>query len=653
MIGWPPKGGSISPTTLALLGGFVLVALAARQIAFGARRLRLPLITGFLVTGMLAGPHVLGLVSADAVGQLRFIDEIALGFIALAAGAEFHLPAMRRRWRNIAGIASGLVVVTFLLGSLGFYLLSAFIPALAALPPVARIAVAMLAGSVLIARSPSSAIAIVNELRAKGPFTRTVLGVTIVMDVVVIIWFSGTSAFADAVIADVGIGVGFALLLLGELLAATLVGALLAGASHLILSLRCGWRLKAPLILLASYAIFPLSSAVRIWTHVHAPFEILLEPLFICMVAGFTLTNWTRHRNELGRILQEAGPPVYVAFFTLAGASLALDQLLRLWPIALALFGIRLVAIAIGSTLGGILTRAPARHTRLSWMTFVTQAGVGLGLAKEVARAFPAWGEPFAALLIAVIVINQLIGPPMLKWAIHRIGEAHERAAGGLTAGGEQHALIFGLESQSLALARQLAAHNWQARIISRRARQRADSELAAADVEIEPIDDLGLESLRRIGADRAKVIVTLLSDDENYEIATHAYEDFGTDTLIVRLDNREHLQRFQKMGALVVDPSNAIVSLLDHLVRSPTAASLLLGFDGEQDVIDVVVRNPGLEGIALRDLDLPLDTLIVAVHRGDQTLSSHGFTRLQRGDRLTVIGRPQSLHTVERRCCA
>ena len=49
-----------------------------------------------------------------------------------------------------------------------------------------RIAVAMLAGAILVARSPSSAIAIVNALRAKGPFPQTALGVTVIMDVVVI-----------------------------------------------------------------------------------------------------------------------------------------------------------------------------------------------------------------------------------------------------------------------------------------------------------------------------------------------------------------------------------------------------------------------------------------------------------------------------------
>ena len=47
-----------------------------------------------------------------------------------------------------------------------------------------------MAAAILVARSPSSAIAIVNELRARGPYTKTALGVTVVMDAVVILSFA-------------------------------------------------------------------------------------------------------------------------------------------------------------------------------------------------------------------------------------------------------------------------------------------------------------------------------------------------------------------------------------------------------------------------------------------------------------------------------
>ena len=122
------------------------------------------------------------------------------------------------------------------------------------------------------------------------------------------------------------------------------------------------------------------------------------------------------------------------------------------------------------------------------------------------------------------------------------------------------------------------------------------------------------MDALNQLDAGQAEAIVTMLSDDENYQICEMAYEHFGTDNLVVRLNERYNFNRFHALGALIVEPDTAIVSLLDHLVRSPSAASLLLGMEKDQDVIEIEIRNPDLSGIAIRDLRLPLDVHILSV---------------------------------------
>ncbi len=42
----------------------------------------------------------------------------------------------------------------------------------------------------------------------------------------------------------------------------------------------------------------------------------------------------------------------------------------------------------------------------------------------------------------------------------------------------------------------------------------------------------------------------------------------------------------------MVMDPSTAMVSLMEHFIRAPIATSLLLGMDETQDSIDIEVRN-------------------------------------------------------------
>lgn len=628
---------------LFFIASFTVIALASKQIGQFFIKAKLPLISGFLFTGILAGPYVLGLISVETTEKLRFVDEISLGFIALAAGSELYLKELKSRFKIITWVTVGLVVSTFSLGSLTVFILSDFIPFMQSMPIAGRIAVSIMAGAILVARSPSSAIAIVNELRAMGPFTQTVLGVTMITDVVVITLFAVNSSIADALLTGLSFDLSFIILLLIELVISLALGYFLGKVLTRILAAPINSTVKAGIILLTGYGIFVLSAAIREATHARLPFEILLEPLLICMVGGFLTTNYSEHRAEFSKILRDIGPPVYIVFFTLAGASLALDVLAKTWPIALVLFAIRLVAIFAGSFGGGALAGVPMKYNRIGWMSFITQAGVGLGLAKQIVVEFPEWGTPFATVIIAVIVLNQIVGPPMLKWAICLAGEAHTRAETPEFDGG-RNAIIFGLEGQSLALARSLRSCGWSVQIASMEV---SNEDIKASDVDIFPISSLSLDALHKLNAGQAKAIVTMLSDEENYRICELAYEHFGTESLVVRLNNRANFDRFNALGALIVDPTIAIVSLLDHFVRSPTATSLLLGMEKNQSVAELELRNPSLHGITLRELRLPLDTLILSVRRRGQMLISHGYTRLEVGDWVTVVGSSKSLKEI------
>ncbi len=89
------------------------------------------------------------------------------------------------------------------------------------------------------------------------------------------------------------------------------------------------------------------------------------------------------------------------------------------------------------------------------------------------------------------------------------------------------------------------------------------------------------------------------------------------------------------------------MVSLLDHFVRSPNAATLLLGMDKGQDTIDVEIKNRDLHGLRLRELRLPSDIIVLSVKRGGQIIISHGYTRLRLGDIITFVGAEKSLEDI------
>lgn len=629
---------------IVLLMAFFIVALASRQIGQFFAKFKLPLITGFLFTGVLCGPHVLKLIPSGDVDQLHFIDKISLSFIAFAAGSELYMREMRSQLRSIKWVTISLVSVTSLFGVVAVILMADRIPFMDDMGRGACLGVALMASTILVSRSPSSAIAVINEMRAKGPFTSTAMGVTVVMDVVVIVLFAVNSSIADALLTKVPFSFLFVALLAGELLTAVLLGVALGFFLHFLLGSALHHLAKATVLVLAGTLVFVMSAAVRHYTHAHWGVEVLLEPLLICMIASFGVINFSRYRSEMRRLLYDIGPAIYIAFFTLTGASLELDVVAKCWLVALVLFVTRAVAIGLGAYLGGTIAGNPPRQNRLMWMGFITQAGIGLGLARGVAVEFPEWGNAFAAILTAVIVLNEMAGPPLFKWAIALMGEEHRRART-QEFGTPRDCIIFGLEDQSMTLARQLKSHGWNVKIASRKARYRDDVD--TSDIEIAPIDDHSLMTLRKLDMHEAEAIVTMVDDEESLKIAQIAYENFGTKDIVVRLNDPDNMDRFLELGALVVDPRTAIVNLLEHFVRSPVATSILLGMQEGQDIVGMQMRNPDLHGVAVRNLSLPFDIHIVSVRRDGNLLISQGYTQLELGDWITVSGSTESINKV------
>jgi Trk K+ transport system NAD-binding subunit/mannitol/fructose-specific phosphotransferase system IIA component (Ntr-type)/Kef-type K+ transport system membrane component KefB len=510
------------------------------------------------------------------------------------------------------------------------------------MPSEHRAAASLLVGAIMVARSPSSAIAVVNELRAKGPFTKVALGVTVIMDVVVIVVYSISESVSETILADVGFKTTFILILFFELFLTVLLGLILSYLLKFILSLRCERIWKTVLIMIAGFSMFIISEPCWQITEKYFSCGIWLEPLLGCMIAGFLTANFTTYRTELIKVLHDVGPYVYIAFFTLTGVSLKLDVLTQCWTIALILFAVRLTSIFIGSTAGSVLAGEPIRESRIVWMNYITQAGVGLGLAKQVSNQFPGWGEVLATIIIAVIVLNQIAGPPFFKWALYLAKEARPRNESH-SSGGIRDAIIFGLEGESLALARLLQSNNWEVKIVTNQV-EYARTTAPSSDIEIHPFSDLNLSTLNKLGTGQADAIVAMLSDEENYRICELVHNNFGIQNFIVRLNQHAYYKRFYELGAIVVEPRTAIVNLLDQFVRSPSAARLLLGMEQGQEVFEFELRNPDLQGIAIRDLHLPLDLHILSIRRNGQMIVSFGFTILDIGDWLTVVGSKESL---------
>lgn len=419
---------------LKTFASFGLILGASLNNGRIAQRLKLPSITGFLLTGLLAGPWVLGMLNSDQVTSLQPIDHISLSFIALVAGSELKLSDLKAQLRATLSVMLGLTLATFTLTSLTAYLLSPWIPVLGQSTSVELICAAVLLGVIMVARSPSAAIAMIGELKAKGPFTQLILGVTVLMDVVVITLFAAALSLSKSLTLGQAISFDFIKGIMGELTLSAGIGSLLFLMLRHVLRAPLPKLIRAISLLSLSAGTFYLSESLH-----HSEFTIAgisphFDPLLACLITGMWIKNAqsgetaSLHRFEAH--VAELSPWIYLVFFTVTGASLKLDLLAVVWPLALVFFVIRLLGLGIGATLGGVISGEPSQQHSYRWMGFVTQAGVGLGLAKRVATEFPSWGPSLATLIIGVIVMNELLGPLFFKRAIIRSGEAQQESEG-------------------------------------------------------------------------------------------------------------------------------------------------------------------------------------------------------------------------------
>lgn len=389
--------------------GFLLVAAyLAGQVA---RQLSLPGITGYLLLGLLVGPYALGILSATTVQRFRLVDEIALSLIALSAGGELRLPVVRDRLRSIGTITAVQVGVVFTLVALLVYASRDLIGFLHGLPKRSAEAVALLFGLVAVANSPATTVAVITEEKAEGVLSQTVLGLTVVKDVLILVLMALLIPLAAAVMEP---GRGFALDAVGvvsfEVLASLAVGVGFGAAVSLFLRYGGGRQVLA--VLAAAFL------SVEIAEH------FALEYILISMSAGFMVQNFSDQGPELLEALEANSLPVYALFFAVAGAGLDIPALREAWRIALVIILARMVSVYGSTWLGARLAGDEPIVRRHAWSGFVAMAGVTLGIANLIRERFPELGGSVASLIIAIIAVNQLIGPPIFRYALVRSRES-------------------------------------------------------------------------------------------------------------------------------------------------------------------------------------------------------------------------------------
>ncbi len=386
-------------------------------------RVGLPHISGYLLFGMLVGPFVISIVAESEITDLGFANDLAVALIALTAGGEIHLNWLRDKWARLLAVIS-VDVVVILAGGIGVFLLAKpLIPFIADESWTTALGVAMLAGTVMIANSPTVVIAMVSEARASGPLTQMTLAFTVLKDMVLIILFATVTSFVRAMLDDqASLNASFLLAV-----AVQLVGSIGLGA---LLGIVMAWYVAR----IGVHLIFFIIGACMLFAIIGEQSfpvfgqDVHFEPLLMALSAGLLCQNlWPRRSEPLFESIEEMSLPVYCLFFALAGAKIDLGAFAAMWYLVIGLVAVRVVLVWAGVTGGCRLAGIRDDWAGYLWLGMVPQAGVTVVLITLIGRSFDGtfgWGVELSSLLLGMLMLHELLGPIGFRHALVRSGEA-------------------------------------------------------------------------------------------------------------------------------------------------------------------------------------------------------------------------------------
>ena len=150
---------------------------------------------------------------------------------------------------------------------------------------------------------------------------------------------------------------------------------------------------------------------------------------------------------------------------------------------------------------------------------------------------------------------------------------------------------------------------------------------------------------LEQANAARAAALISVTTNGAIRDGAcTLARSRFGIPVVIARVGSMASAERLRGLGVRVVQPALATVIALEGALRFPTAFDILVHQDDDVEIGEAVVKNSRISGLTLRRLRLPGNALILSIRRDNMVIVPHGEAVLQRGDRVALIGSPESI---------
>lgn len=379
-------------------------------------KVRLPAILGWLIAGVVFGPYLVGIVTADITDALwyRIMIKFFECFAGVMIGREIVFKKIARSGKQIIGITLVQSLGTFLFVSAAFALVFLIV----------RIPVylAFIFGGIALATAPAPALSIVNEYHTNGPVTKTLIPLAAIDDLIgVIVFFTVISVVSGAN----GSASVSPLAIVGIVLIPFVIGIVMGLLAAFLMK-----RVKNSLLRLGFLLGFLcLSTLCGLLVDVFVFGSFSLNYLLIGMAFSATVANLLPE-SDLGETLKRYQPLLNLSLvIVIVNLGMPLDY--RLIAGAGVFTAIYILSRAVGKIggayLGGKLTKASPTVTRYLGFTLLPHSGVSLvftGIAVTTLTPIdPSLASVVSGTIVAAAIINEVIAVIVAKQAFQWAGE--------------------------------------------------------------------------------------------------------------------------------------------------------------------------------------------------------------------------------------
>lgn len=399
--------------------GYLFRWIVTLAIAFFAGKLiskiKMPSILGWLIVGMLLGPHAIGVMIQqvmDAAWYKTIIMWMQCAF-GVMLGTELIWTKLKSYGKALVFTTLTQSLGTFTVVSLAFGIIFSFLD----IP----VYLAFVFGGIALATAPAPALSIVNEFHAKGPVTDTLLPMTVLDDVVgIVVFFTVNSLVARQVS-----GGNVPLYMIPVMIfLPVLIGAVVGFPVGLLLK-RCGGKTKTLLVLLSGITVTMLIG----WgmnTFVLSGITINYMLMGVSFAAIFSNMVTPERLCEISDYFSPILGISLLAAIVDLGTPLDYHLILGAGAYTIVYILARAFGKYFGARVGARITHMPDQVKKYLGLTLLPHSGVSLvftGIVCSTLLSAPQLAQIVQGTIAAAAVINEFIAVIVAKKGFELAGE--------------------------------------------------------------------------------------------------------------------------------------------------------------------------------------------------------------------------------------